>query len=377
MVIQTCQAANLAELMAKIQKEYGPDAALISVRRIDLPIRPGSPAFQIEGTIGVNRKAEPIAVTVARQQPVAVPIPVPKPAQPYQSPIQAPAATARQDSPKLPAQVKPAGLEVRRELPLRPMLPREIITREIPTRATKAEEFVKREENAESNFIRRAITAATAPRSADKEAARTSGKFGTHAVALVGPLGAGKTTTTAKIAGRLKSQRKEPVGVVSTDMERPGGATLLLAYAQDLQLQATTASSASELRNRMERWGRRGPLVIDTRGCGPRDSLAIERMNEMFNATGFEIERYLVLSATEHPVVARQCLRNFDELELNGVILTRVDQAAGIGHCLEEVRKSGLPILFAGTGEAVPQDLVEPTATTFRALEIQAATVAV
>ena len=53
------------------------------------------------------------------------------------------------------------------------------------------------------------------------------------AVALVGPMGAGKTTTVRKkLPGRLAQMRNQPVGVISTDTERPGGSALLAAYAQ-------------------------------------------------------------------------------------------------------------------------------------------------
>jgi len=188
-------------------------------------------------------------------------------------------------------------------------------------------------------------------------------------IALVGPVGAGKTTTAAKIAGRLALRCAGPVGVISTDTERPGGPALLAAYAQELQLSMTSVSSASDLRNRLSRWNCRGPLVIDTRGYSPRDSLSIERLGTLLSSTEATMERYLVMSATEHPSVARECLDAFAVLDLNGAILTRVDQAAGIGHCLREVRKRGVHMPFVGTGERVPEDLMDATAQSVMALE--------
>jgi len=413
MVIQMCQAANLAELMTKMQKDFGPDAVLLAVRRVDMASN--GAGFVVEGTIGVKRASDPLFATrkpVLQTPPIiAQPAPERVPAaKPYEAParpvgmVQPVQAKHAQPPVVQAAQQKvaaPAPVLAKEEKNVRPALFAKMHSDPIPsaypnargntaavvTPAVEPEQAPvqspiqslgkaaaailsplsprQQQEVAKSNFLRQHLTS-------ERARARTGGKFGTHSIALVGPMGAGKTTTTAKIAGRFRNLRKEPVGVVSTDTDRPGGSTLLMAYAQELQLHGTTATTASELRDRMVRWSRRGPLVIDTRGCSPRDSLAIERMGEMFKTSGFEVERYLVLSATEHPLVARECLENFDELELNGVILTRVDQAAGIGHCLEEVRKSGLPILFAGTGESVPQDLIEPTATTFRALEIKA-----
>jgi flagellar biosynthesis GTPase FlhF len=188
-------------------------------------------------------------------------------------------------------------------------------------------------------------------------------------IALVGPMGAGKTTTAAKIAGQLARQSSDPVGLISTDTERPGGSALLSAYAAELGLMATTASSASDLQNRITRWNYRGPLVIDTRGCGPRDSLAIERLENLLKNAGPGLQRYLVLSATEHPSVARESLSAYAAKELSGVILTRVDQAAGIGHAVEEIRKCDVELSLLGTGERVPEDLMRPSESSLLALQ--------
>jgi flagellar biosynthesis protein FlhF len=182
-------------------------------------------------------------------------------------------------------------------------------------------------------------------------------------------MGAGKTTTAAKIAGALVHSRSVPVGLISTDVERPGGSALLTAFAQELQISITSAGTASDLQNRLSRWNCRGPLVIDTRGHSPRDSFGIESLGNLLDTVQMKKHTYLVMSATEHPAVARECLNAFGQFRLTGVILTRVDQAAGIGHCLEEVRKTRLPVAFIGTGERVPQDLHIPRPESLAALE--------
>jgi flagellar biosynthesis protein FlhF len=187
-------------------------------------------------------------------------------------------------------------------------------------------------------------------------------------IALMGPMSSGKTTTAAKLAGRLATKSGKPTGVLSTDTERPGGAGLLMGYASALRLHATTAASAFDLRDRLARWNCRGPLVIDTRGCGPRDNWAIERLGSLLDSAGGCEERYLVLSATAHPAMARECLEAYSTIGVKGVVLTRVDQATGIGHCLDEIRRRDVPIVFLGTGDRVPDDLAEPSSANLRAL---------
>jgi len=174
----------------------------------------------------------------------------------------------------------------------------------------------------------------------------------------------------AKIAAQLGRSTKKNAGILSTDTERPGGSALLMAYATQLGLHGTEAGTAPDLRDRIQRWNCRGPLVIDTRGCGPRDSWAIERLGALLDMAQIGAERYLVLSATDHPALARECLKAYATIGITGVVLTRVDQAAGIGHCLDEVRKCKISIKYIGTGERVPEDLTVPSAENLRALEM-------
>ena len=308
MQIKTCQAENLKGLMDKMRKLYGPHAVLMSVRRLEAHDQRTSAYNTIEGTVATETAAP------------------------------APAAPPKPQA--APQQARPAA----------------------PTRTQAApREFAEpAAQNMPSEFSQSAASAPSAP---------CVSLESLEAVALVGPMGAGKTTTAAKIAGKLAQMRNQPVGVISTDTDRPGGSALLAAYAQELQLCMTTATAASDLQNRLSRWNCRGPLVIDTRGYSPRDGIAIERLGELLSTNTMKLQRYLVLSATEHPAVARECLDAYSAIGLHGVVLTRVDQAAGIGHCLAEVRKSNVPIAFIGTGERVPMDLREPSATSLLALE--------
>ena len=55
--------------------------------------------------------------------------------------------------------------------------------------------------------------------------------------------------------------------------------------------------------------------------------------------------------------------------DINPLRLDYVDQAAGLGHCLEEVRKQEMPVVYLGTGERVPGDLMVPSTSSLMALE--------
>lgn len=290
MILQTCQAPNLAALMEKIKATYGSNAALLSVRRLNAPGGDSRSPVMIEGTIAFE-------------------------------------GNAPGELPTSGASGVPSAIAALRRHAIAP------------------------------------------PRPPENAAAPVRRVWDAKAFALVGPMGAGKTTTAAKLAGRLLRHTRKPVGVISTDVQRPGGSALLAAYAERMQLFATTAASASDLQDRFTRWSCRGPLVVDTRGCSPRDDGALTKLGTLLDGVKSPMERLLVLSATEHRSVARECLRSYEAVGYSGVVLTRVDQAAGVGDCLDEVRKHRKEVVLAGTGERVPDDLMDSTKTALLALE--------
>lgn len=333
MNIQTCQAVNLAELMIKVKDQYGPDAVLLAVRRVESAGGERSVPFFIEGTVGFEAKPpsmDSIKSMLAR-------------------------TVLRTVGPRSGSFVG-GGIKA----------------------ASKAspDSYIEHDFGNGNN----ALTRRERPNADHKKPVRSGikevdGAIGPRpeanqkSVALVGPVGSGKTTTAAKIAGQLSLKMKKPVGMISTDTHRPGGASLLMAYAGELGLLATSAASASDLQDRILRWNCRGPVVVDTRGFGPRDSLGIEKLGHCLDSVRGLEERYLVLSATEHPAIARECLDAYAAVGVTGVVLTRIDQAAGIGHCLEQVKRSNMKVVFCGTGERVPEDLMVPSEHSLLALE--------
>jgi flagellar biosynthesis protein FlhF len=350
MRIQTCQAENLAALMAKVKSNFGPGAILLAVRKIEA--QGADSSLMVEGMVGYEPEFDnnPSAAEIFKPSTVNNPK-IPLNYTPLGGPASGPQLGSRSSSTlRAWAEQHMAAKPPSTQPPEQPST--------LPDSApiNDAGHSARRRYAAEQNITNNTADKACRP-------------FDSKLIALIGLLGVGKTTTAAKIAGQFMKKTDEPVGVISTDVVRPGGSALLKAYAERLKLHSTTASSAPDLRNRVARWNSRGPLIIDTRGCGSRDSLAISRLGSLLDGVEMPVKKYLVLSATEHKAVAREALDAYSELDYSGVILARVDQSAGIGDCLEEVRKFGRDVVLAGTGEQVPEDLMETNSTALLALE--------
>jgi flagellar biosynthesis protein FlhF len=98
-------------------------------------------------------------------------------------------------------------------------------------------------------------------------------------IALVGPTGAGKTTTIGKLATRWSMQHgSQDLALVSTDGYRVGARDQLMTYSRLLGAPLHTANSGEELAQALERLKSKKLILIDTAGMGPRDARLKEQL---------------------------------------------------------------------------------------------------
>jgi len=96
-------------------------------------------------------------------------------------------------------------------------------------------------------------------------------------IAVVGPTGAGKTTTIAKLAARWCMQHgSQDLALVSTDGYRIGARDQLMTYARILGAPMHAANSGRDLARVLERLKSKKLILIDTAGMGPRDARLAE-----------------------------------------------------------------------------------------------------
>ncbi len=176
-------------------------------------------------------------------------------------------------------------------------------------------------------------------------------------VALVGPTGVGKTTTIAKLAARFVLRHgQRSVALVTTDNYRIAAHEQLRTYGRILGLPVRAAADADELSAVLSGFKDRRLVLIDTAGMSQRDV----RLTEQFAAltAGIEaIKTYLVLSATTQASGLVEVVRAFGTVRLNGCILTKLDEAAGLGGVLSIVLQHRLPVAYVSDGQRVPEDM--------------------
>jgi flagellar biosynthesis protein FlhF len=176
-------------------------------------------------------------------------------------------------------------------------------------------------------------------------------------IALVGPTGAGKTTTIGKLATRWSMQHgSQDLALVSTDGYRVGARDQLMTYSRLLGAPLHTANSGEELAQALERLKSKKLVLIDTAGMGPRDV----RLKEQLAALKLGAARarvFLALPAHGEPNALDEAVRSFANLTPDACILTKVDEAASLGAVLSTILRHRLRIAYLCNGQRVPEDL--------------------
>lgn len=175
-------------------------------------------------------------------------------------------------------------------------------------------------------------------------------------IALVGPTGAGKTTTIAKLASRFaEAHAARDVALVTTDTARIGAREQLYGFGRQLGIAVHEANSGSDLAQLLERLKDYKLVLIDTAGLGPRDR-ALAAQLQWLRAAG-QIRTLLVLPANTSFSDMDEVVRRFSAANPQGVVLSKLDETGRFGTALSVAVDHRLPITWVTDGQDVPEDL--------------------
>ena len=181
--------------------------------------------------------------------------------------------------------------------------------------------------------------------------------------ALVGPTGAGKTTTLAKLAARLHLQQGWRVGLVTADTFRVGAIEQLQTYGRLLGLGVEVAPTPAALARALERLRDADVLLIDTPGRAHRDARRLAELRSLLQvlreaaaADGARCEVHLVLAAPTRGEEAAAVLEAYGPLA-DRLLLTKLDECEGPPAVLSTSAAQGLCLSYCSFGQRVPEDL--------------------
>jgi len=181
-------------------------------------------------------------------------------------------------------------------------------------------------------------------------------------VMMVGLQGAGKTTTAAKLAVRLRKDGRNPL-LVAADVYRPAAVDQLVQLGDQIGVEVHTrpvGTPALEIaRSGLEaaRQGGRDVMILDTAG---RLHVDEAMMDELVRIAGVltPSETLLIVDAMTGQESVRVAEAFHARLPVTGLVLTKMDGDARGGAALSIRSATGLPVAFLGTGERT--DGLEP-----------------
>jgi len=175
-------------------------------------------------------------------------------------------------------------------------------------------------------------------------------------VALVGPTGVGKTTTVAKLAANYRLKEKRRVGLITVDTYRIAAVDQLRTYADIIDLPMAVVATPREMREAVKRMSDLELVLMDTAGRSPRDEVRIQELKSMLGEAQAD-EVHLVLSAVNSAQGLARTAAQFAAAGTTAIMVTKLDEAHGLGNLLPMLRSSGLPISYVTNGQNVPDDI--------------------
>jgi signal recognition particle subunit SRP54 len=173
-------------------------------------------------------------------------------------------------------------------------------------------------------------------------------------IMLAGLQGGGKTTTAAKLGKYLLAKGKKPL-LVADDLRRPAAIEQLVVLGQQINTEVYKEESQNSVKvakNAVRYAGEHGfdVVILDTAGRLHIDQEMMREVADVAKAvTPHQI--YLVCDAMTGQDAVNSAKEFNERLELDGVILTKLDGDARGGAALSVKAVTGKPIKFVGVGE--------------------------
>ena len=176
-------------------------------------------------------------------------------------------------------------------------------------------------------------------------------------LALVGPTGAGKTTTLAKLATSPRVFGGLEVGLVSLDTYRIGALEQLGTYADIAKIRMVAVYDQDDADRALASLAGCQVILVDTPGRSPKARADLDATQSLLSALRPD-ETHVVVPASGHPELARRAVVEARRAGATHLLVTKTDEAPDYAGLFDLAASLKVPVRWLTDGQEVPFDLV-------------------
>lgn len=179
-------------------------------------------------------------------------------------------------------------------------------------------------------------------------------------VVLIGPTGVGKTTTIAKLAGRLALIEKKKVGLITIDTYRIGAVEQLKTYAEIMNIPFKVVITLKEMEEAISSLENCDVVLVDTTGRSSKNTMQISELRAFIQKVNSSNISLVISGITKNKDI-EAILSGYGEINYEDIIITKLDETTSYGCIYNVAKKSNKPISYITVGQNVPDDIKVPS----------------
>lgn len=185
---------------------------------------------------------------------------------------------------------------------------------------------------------------------------------------FIGPTGVGKTTSLLKLATRKKVFEQKNIALVAVFTHRFGALEKLKYYGGIIGVPVEVVMTPGELRDAVESHHDKDLILIDTEGRPSKNTSQVLELKSFLEVVGQPQDIFLVLSCTTRDRDLERIAEDFQKLKFSKLIFTKLDETDTYGAMLNIICKVGAPVCYITSGQNIPDDIKDMHHRNFAAL---------
>jgi len=181
---------------------------------------------------------------------------------------------------------------------------------------------------------------------------------------FVGPTGAGKTTTIAKLAAYFSLEKKKKCSLITTDTYRISAIDQLRAYSEIIGIDLQAVYSPDDIGDVIKNCKYSDIILVDSAGRSQKNREHMDELASFMQELSPDCV-HLVLSAATKESDLIAIANKYKKLGVSRLLFTKLDETMKLGNIFNVVQTVGIPVSYFTTGQSVPDDIETAQSTAF------------